>query len=510
MATKVTHCLWVIAFLASPASAAEKGPLSAIDWLSNSVDVDTPEVVAPAVPDAEPPTEIKVMPLDVSVPDTVGLIDASELGVPIDIWGRSSAADLARLLSDLGDMREAPPSLSRFATDLILARMNPPIDAAVDDSFFLARVDRLLAMGHLDAAGDLLLQAGITEPSRFRRLFDIALLTGTETEACQTIEETPELSPTYPARIFCLARLGKWDVAALTLGNAETLGILTPVEDALLLRFLDPELFEDEPVPALPPSPTPLLFRLYEAIGERLQTDQLPVAFAIADVSDTVGWKARLRAAERLTATGAWPFETMLDIYNEREPAASGGVFDRVEAIQALLDALDRKDGAAVAQALHTAWNAAREAGYEASFAIWLTDHFDGLSLPGGVHHLAFEIALLGGRTDQAAKFADQTQEDQFLLALSQGRRGVRPGSDPLARAVVRGLSALGPGMAYETLIQDDRRGEALFRAVTQLSEAAAGNPDATARSLALLRVLGLEELARQVAVELVLMEGSA
>jgi hypothetical protein len=79
-----------------------------------------------------------------------------------------------------------------------------------------------------------------------------------------------------------------------------------------------------------------------------------------------------------------------------------------------------------------------------------------------------------------------------------------------LGRAILRGLSAFNAGSAYEALIADDRQGEALFRALDQLAEGANGNPDTTALSLAALRRLGLDDLARQIAVELVLKEGAA
>jgi hypothetical protein len=75
---------------------------------------------------------------------------------------------------------------------------------------------------------------------------------------------------------------------------------------------------------------------------------------------------------------------------------------------------------------------------------------------------------------------------------------------------VLRGLSALGPGQYHETLIADGRRGEALILALSVLMDGAAGNPDQTANALALLRTLGLEKLARQTAVELLLKEGAA
>ena len=492
------------------AAFAEGAPLSAIDWLSDSIAV--PEVVEkPIAPEpVEAPPAISVSPLDQPVADRAGLVDARELGVKPGLWGRSAAADLAAMIAQLPDASDAPPALRVFLHDLMVARLDPPVDAASDQSLYLARIDKLLAMGHLGAANDLIKAAGAPEPQRFRRAFDIALLTGTEAEACRVIEETPEISPTYPARVFCLARNGKWDVAALTLGNAGSLGILTPEEDKLLLIFLDAELFETEPVPRPPRVPSPLIFRIYEAIGERIPTDQLPVAFAAADISNTVGWQARLRAVERLAAAGAVTADRLVQIYSERRPAASGGIWDRVAAVRAASDALETGNEDEITNTLPAAWSFAKEAGYDAGFAYWAADQLEGVALKGAARHDAFEIALLAWDSELAAQFVGASAEDRFLLALAQGRGGAEPGNDPLSRAVLRGLGALVPSPRYRALIEDDRAGEALLLAYAALSEGAAGNPAVVTDALGALRALGLEKLARQVAVELVLKEGAA
>lgn len=492
-------------------NAAEHAPLSAIDWLSNSISLpehsEKSETVAPA---AAPPSDITVMSLDAPVPDRAGLVSARSLGIDPGIWGRSAATDLARAIKALPDARAAPPGIRAFLHDLLVVRLDPPIDATEDDSLYLARLDRLLEMGHLASARRLIEAAGAPEPRRFRRAFDIALLTGTETDACKVIEETPEISPTYPARIFCLARGGQWDVAAITLGNAEALGILDEDEDQLLLHFLDPELFEGEPLPAPPRLPSPLVFRLYEAVGERLPTEQLPVAFAVADLTDTVGWRTRLRAVERLAAADSISFERLLSVYSERRPAASGGIWERVAAIQGLLSAVEGGETAELADAIPDAWKMAKEGRYEAALARWIAPKLLDRELNGPAGHVAFEIALLAGRPELAAEFSVRTREDQFLLSIARGEGTSAPDADPLGRAVLRGLSALGPGQYHETLIADGRRGEALILALSVLMDGAAGNPDQTANALALLRTLGLEKLARQTAVELLLKEGAA
>lgn len=493
------------------AIAAEKGPLSAIEWLSDSVAFpDLPSKAEPGGPVVSVPAAISVAPLDAPVPDRAGLVSARSLRIKPDLWGRSASRDLAEALAALPDARLAPHSLRTFLHGLMIARLDPPIDASEDDSLYLARLDRLLEIGHLDAARRLIDAAGAPEPRRFLRAFDIALLSGTETDACRVIEQTPDLSPTYPARIFCLARGGQWDVAAVTLGNAEALGILTQEEDQLLLHFLDPELFEDQALPPPPRLPTPLVFRLYEAVGERLPTDQLPLAFANADLTDTVGWQTRLRAVERLTAANAIPFERLLSVYSERSPAASGGIWDRVDAIQALLGAVESGSTKDLSMALPEAWIVAGEAHFEAALAHWLAPKLADQELDGHAGHVAFEIALIAGKPKLAEKFAAATAEDRFLLAVARGETAVANESDLLGRAILRGLGMTAPSQGHQTLIDEQRSGEALLSALADLMDGAGGNPDRTAHALALLRFMGLVDLARQTAVELLLKEGAA
>ncbi|MES2541924.1 MAG: hypothetical protein V4583_15285, partial [Pseudomonadota bacterium] len=102
--------------------------------------------------------------------------------------------------------------------------------------------------------------------------------------------------------------------------------------------FLDPDLFEGEPVPPAPSPVTPLDWMIYAAIGEPLPTEGLPIAFSYAELSPRVGWKSQIEAAERLTRAGTIPPNVILGLYTEREPAASGGVWDRVATFQAFGD----------------------------------------------------------------------------------------------------------------------------------------------------------------------------
>ena len=192
-----------------------------------------------------------------------------------------------------------------------------------------------MEFGALDQAMALMEQDSDPEPDLFRRQFDMALLTGQEDAACARMRDRPALAPGLSARVYCLARGDDWPSAATTLDAGTALGEIGPGESGVLARFLEPELAEDEAL--APPSPmTPLIWRVMEAAGDPLPSQNLPLAYAQADLRSNTGWKARLEAGERLTRSGALAANALHGLYAERAPAASGGVWDRARAIQDL------------------------------------------------------------------------------------------------------------------------------------------------------------------------------
>lgn len=505
MATRAGLAALVAALLSSGAAQAE-APLSAIDWLSQSVATPPPPAppVEPAVSAGGLVSDVTVSVLDAPSPDAAGLLPVSTTGLPADLWGLGKTAEIAALIGvDRGD---ALPALKGLLLTLLLAEIRPPADAGEGGDLLLARVDRLLEMGALEQAGALLDAAGTTNPDRFRRAFDVALLTGAEDRACVEMMATPALAPTFPARVFCLARSGDWNAAALALRTGVVLGYVSPAEEALLSRFLDPELYEGEGT-LEPPSPvTPLAWRMLEAIGETLPTGSLPLAFSHAELRETAGWKAQVEAAERLTRAGVLEPNVLLGLYTSRSPSASGGVWDRVEAFQTFEAALASGDAARVWAALPEVWTRMAEVELEVPFAELFAGRLAALQrpLPGS----AFRIILLSRDYEQAATLhPPETATELFAAAVARGDvTGVTP-PDSLARAIAAAFAAPAPGETLSALVEDDRLGEAILTAIDRVRGGVQGDLRGVTEGLSLLRKVGLEDVARRTALELLLLE---
>jgi len=497
----------LIGLYAGPALAED--PLSAIDWLSQSV--STPSESRPSEPDVTGeggavPAEVVVSVLDGPSPDAAGVLPSSVTGLPRNLWSIGRSTEIAGLLAD--ERVDTLPALQGLLLMILLAEARPPADANPPGLLLRARIDKLLAMGALNQAQALLAAAGATAPDLFRRSFDVAMLTGTEDASCAELQGNPTLAPTYPARIFCLARSGDWNAAALTLRMAQALGLVTEAEDALLSRFLDPDLYEGEP-PLTPPDPvTPLAWRMLESIGEGLPTAGLPLAFSHAELRETAGWKAQIEAAERLVRAGVIDPNVILGIYSARLPAASGGVWDRVEAFQRFETALAAGDPGAVAQTLAPAWARMSEAELEVPFALLFADRIRRLPLTGEADALAFRLALLSPDYEAAAMARQSTDPmEKFLIGLARGSlQGVTAPSS-MARTIAPAFLRPAPPADIKALLDENRLGEALLMAMDRISRGLHGEPRFVTEGLSVLRQVGLEDLSRRVALQLMLLE---
>ncbi|RKF15063.1 hypothetical protein D6850_09410 [Roseovarius spongiae] len=496
------------ALLASQAGAEE--PLSAIDWLNTPGAVP---IAAPRTPVLnEPPTaqgvtvpEVTVMPLDSAGHEAVGLLPSSVTGLPGSLWSASAASDLSALWRRAS--AEPLPAIQALYYSLLLAEAEPPRDAG--GAFLGARVAALMRLGAVEPALALVERAGPGTPQLFGAYFDLALLSGEEVAACQLLRDAPALRPGYATQIYCTALNGDWQTAMLLFDTANALGMLTRTETQLLAQFLDPEMVETAIGLAPVSHPSPLLFRLYEAAGTPLPTRNLPLAFAIADLRGDSGWKAELEAAERLVRTGALSENRLLGLYTDQRPAASGGVWERVAAVQALDRALETRDNEAVAKALPAAWRLMQQQRLEVAFATLFSERLSQIELPPRGAALAFRMKLLTPEYEAATPGAGASRDERFLASIARGAPDAALAGAGVEQAIARAFATPPrPAPDLARLIDAGKLGEAILSAANRADQADGDLRD-IAESLATLRALGLEDTARRAALQMLILERS-
>ena len=507
--------LSVLCLIALPATVTAQtpaeAPLSAIDWLGEQPKPVPQKAAMPPKPDEVPvaksalPPPVTVTVLGEGSPRAIGLVPPSVTGLPRDLWSGSDMASIRQALDALPDLHL--PAARALHYTVLLAEATAPLGAAQDgDILALARVQSLVDAGALDPAHSLIEQAGVaTSPAHFALWMQISLLLGTEDRACALLTQKPYLSTDYAVRILCAARSGNWDNAALTLGSAQALQLLPEQDLKLLDRFLNPDLFEGEEPLTPPRRMDPLTFRMFEAIGEPLPTRNLPPAYAVADLRDLAGWKSQLEAAERLARIGALPDNRFLGIYTDRAPAASGGIWDRVEALQRFDTAISTRSAEAVTKTLGPAWRAMQDAELEVNFGTLYADALQKIELSGSSAVLKDQILLLSPLYESV--MPSGTDESVFTASIARGDAPEAVPDLSFADGIAAAFTTPTPRAALISDAKNGQLGVAILRTLALLEDGARGDTAALRDALSTLRALGLEDTARRASLQVLLLE---
>ena len=495
---------FALVLMASHAQAQDTGaPLSAIDWLNTlPVAPKAEPVEAPVTQTGLAPT-VEVIALDDYAARTTGLVSHSITGLPRDLWQNADGTRIAAQLEALGIPRL--PAAQALLYSLMLTESYAPHD---DMAFQVARVDALTRMGALDPALSLLVNVGPEQNSAlFERHFNLGLLAGDPTNACNRLLRKPELSSDKAAEIFCLARAGDWNTATILFGTADALGLLEDDKAEALARFLDPDLFEGEPPLAAPAEPDALLFTLQDALGRRPATNRWPLVYAQTDINERVGWKAQLEASERLARTGAISDNRLLGIFTDRQPSASGGIWDRVHAIQTFEVALDIGSTSAIEKTLPLAWQAVRQAEIEVRFANLFAEAVADHTLLGAGAAAGFEMILHSQLYKRVGTiFPDLAEANPILMGVVNGDTSSLTANSPLEGAIIEGFD---PQNTAKATRFDGQTGPLLLDALIGLETARQGDVTDLGWHLGVLRALGQEDTARRAALQLLLATGA-
>lgn len=508
--------LALAALLASGAQA--EAPKSAIDWLSESLLHPPVFVITPPARTGHSlnTTTISAMPLEMISRDAAGLLPPEVTGFPRAIWGNTSSALAEQQLRSI-KISDVPEVMSLFK-QVLLAQTDPPLDGGPKGALLLARIDLLFAIGALEEAETLALLAGISEPEIFRRWFEISLIGQRTNAPCAALRRRPSLSDDIATRVICLARSGDWNAAAITVSLAESLGQIAVDDADLLVRFLDPEMFADLPDIGNPNPLDPITFTLRESLALPRPATPLPLPYLNADLFLRTPARQRIVAAERLVRASAIPPGLLFAAYRGARAASSGGAWGRAEHVQDLDTALVSEDGARLAGAISTAMIAFADSGLLYAFAFEYADtlaHFPPDEETGQIAPRIRRLLLIADRP--MAQWATLGSADppmvQFAAQLASRTpvQGISPYSKALPEAIHLAFANLTPArQEIPTLLEKIDSGnfaEVLLRALALLANGRDADPQALHEGLFLLRKLGLEDSARRVAIQLLLIE---
>ncbi len=497
-------------------SAFAQAPLSAIGWLSDNIK-NPPEFQIP--PDTVPLVTPLVQEISIKKgltpvsPDAIGLLSPAVTGFSAALWGDMLADDIADLLIDFND--EGPPEARSIFRRILLAQANPAPNDAQNGLVLQARVARLLNIGALDAAEALITLAPATNPQIFQQKFEIAILTNRTSGVCEILKSTPAISVDLSARVYCLARSGDWNAAAITLSLGAGIGAIDPDREELLIHFLDPELFEGEPDP-IPPNPLGVMdFVLREAVLLPRPTGLLPLPYLYRDIGTRAPLRAKLEASERLVMAGSLPSNLLFAAYREGKAASSGGVWGRANSVQMLDKALAEGDAAETSVAISSTYDAFANAGLLNALAEEYAETLSTLEYSPeytGAKLQVLDLLHLANISNMSWVDSAVLGENRrlALAIVTQAPLIIDPAGSALQQSIVNGLNGPLPespaAARILNLLEENRQGQAILASLRLLSSGALADPEGVRTGLYVLVSAGQSAAARRIAVQILLL----
>ena len=486
---------YIFCFFLLASQLAAQSPLSAIDWLSKENSKFKRSISEVKNIDVKKTNDIQVSTLNSNEYQSIGLLPIYVTGIPSTIWRNSSFDDLEYSFKTMPTFSYSP--IQELMYSLLLAEARPPLNEPSRYAFLEIRLEKLLDYGAVDPAIALIERASPVPEKMISLLFDISLLSSNNLPICEPVLQNTKNRDLQAELIYCYARKGDWLTAHLILKTEEVLGELSPQEVSLLDRYLEVDFNVD--LHALLPPPetiTPLEYRLYEAIGEPISAEYLPIQYSQSDLSGENGWRAQVIAAERLSSTGAIPENQILGIYTSRSSGVSGGIWERVKVVNDLDTALVARED--FEQYFQDAWKVFKQANQLTLFAkLFGLRVFDENISPKS-KEIAANLLLL---TNNFAITDSYWDPSDIRFGLTTGDFSKVNVSDETEKIILQIFTEPSMPFLFEQKLNQGKLGEVILNALLQFEMGIEGNLKDFSESLSTLNLIGLETTARRAAL---------
>jgi hypothetical protein len=263
---------------------------------------------------------VQIQTLQAVDADSVGVIDDTEGGLGVDMWGGADRNYIGRIVALL-PRNVASPTMRDLVRRLLLTRAMAPPRTAPGPGLLPLRIDALFALGDLEAAMALIARAPIAplDEHMLRTEVESRFFRQDTTGACSQVRAAAlDYKAAYwqQAMAFCLALAGKSAEAALLSDIlAERSSTVHPAFFAAMDRLSGAP---PPPVESLP-APSALYLSMMRAASLALPGDvteqaSSSVQNAVA-LSPNAALDLRLAAAEKAAERGILSGKTLIEIY---------------------------------------------------------------------------------------------------------------------------------------------------------------------------------------------------
>lgn len=512
----MTRLFALLLLITAPSMSSAQAPMSAIGWLSDSLNEPPPSFEfridpTPLIAPITPQIEVTFVSSEVS-PDAIGILAPALTGLPANLWGDMTADAVANMIRNF-PTTGTPEGKSLFQR-ILLAQANPTFDVSQNGAILQARIERLFEMGAIEEAEALV---NLTQPlphDIFDIAFKVAIISDRTTQVCNALKAAPALSPDISARIYCLARSGDWNAAAMTLSLSASIGMIDHPHEEMLVRYLDPELFEGEPDPTAPDPFTTMDFVLREAVFLPRPNNSMPLPYIYRDIEAFAPLRAQIEASERLVKAGSMPPKQLFAAYRNGIAASSGGVWGRKNAVDILDKALEEQDAAKIIAAALTAAKALEEVGLLHAMAIEYGEHLatlahDGTDTDNKILALAHMAGVSAGHSEgpQDLSVQDRLAGQLVMRNLPQNTADESTLTKAIVQWIRKETVATTTSKRLHGMLENGNHGQAILAALELLSNGANGDPEDIRTGLQILSTAGQQDAARRIAVQILLLE---
>ena len=503
----------ILLFFLMAVSLEASEPLSAIDWLENAdgsknrsdiTDQRAKDTVSPAI------VKTKLEPINLN---GVGIIPSSIAGLSSSLWVGSDEEQVAAYFSNLPELRfsRAQTLLKR----ILIIESDPPKSSKSSKNaghhFLLARINKLMDIGALDEAETLILKAKPLNDMIFQKWVQISFLTGRLSNICRNISQTPRLSKDLSLNIICLARSGDWNAAALILSNASALEQLTRETEKILTLYLDPEMIEDESFSETQESRDPMIFYIREINGLTSTQEMLPPKFLYNDLHQARTLRRKVSAAEKLAQNRAISEGILFNIYRSTKPAGSGGIWERMDAVQKLDNSLISKNWQLIQKNLERCIIAMYEKNLLTQFA---DEYYPKLARfwpqtdTEKLNELISVILVLNGKIpDPWRNYVSKKPKLALALLLAKSEDFDVLDLKTYVYSIQKNSPNFDPFFSFEATVEaaaakDETQGHKIISALRLVADGIDSNPTDLQKSLLLLDSAGQDEFAKTLLIE--------
>ena len=247
----------------------------------------------------------------------IGLISLDSTKFPEDLWSNTNEKVLAEKLNKM-------PKLSLSSTNKIFKRLllvdaKPPLNSIgiknMGYLFLLSRIDRLINLGAIDEAEEILNL--IKEPSidLMKRKIEVASLNGRLSNTCNLANKYPNFKGLLQFKIICLVRKNDWQAAALAFTVGSSLGHFDEKEKQLLLNYLDPDIEYNYSTDVEIDNLSPTDFYLMHGKKALIPPDIIPNKYAYAFSELGIDTEIRIKSMEQLALNYVVTANRLFDLY---------------------------------------------------------------------------------------------------------------------------------------------------------------------------------------------------